>query len=58
MRQITGSYVFKYHPDGAGGREIVVDCTPPFKRVSMVAGLEEKLGLKLPGDLDSEETRR
>jgi hypothetical protein len=26
-----------YRPDGPGGKELHVDCTPPFKRVSMVS---------------------
>lgn len=36
---------------------IDIDFTPPFRRISMVSGLEEALGVKLPGDLDSEEAR-
>ena len=32
----------KYHPDGPGTeKELVMDFTPPFKRVSMISGLEE-----------------
>ncbi len=34
-----------------------IDFTPPFRRISMVSGLEEALGAKLPDDLDSEEAR-
>ena len=34
-----------------------IDFTPPFRRISMCAGLEEALGCTLPADLDSEEAR-
>lgn len=34
-----------------------IDFTPPFRRISMCAGLEEALNVKLPADLDSEEAR-
>ena len=42
---LCSSYVFgcstlsahSYRPDGPGGKELHVDCTPPFKRVSMVS---------------------
>lgn len=34
-----------------------IDFTPPFRRISMCAGLEEALDCKLPEDLDSEEAR-
>ena len=48
----------KYHPDGPGTeKELVMDFTPPFKRVSMISGLEEVLGIKLPSDYSSEECR-
>jgi lysyl-tRNA synthetase class II len=54
---IKGSYKIQYHPDGPEGKAIDIDFTPPFRRISMVSGLEEALGVKLPGDLDSEEAR-
>lgn len=38
--EITGGYVVKYHPDGPDGEEMTIDFTPPFKRISMVSGLE------------------
>lgn len=34
-----------------------IDFTPPFRRISMCAGLEEALNVKLPADMDSEEAR-
>ena len=29
-----------------------MDFTPPFRRVSMISGLEEVLGVKIPGGSD------
>ncbi|XP_043866344.1 lysine--tRNA ligase isoform X2 [Drosophila mojavensis] len=45
---IHGSYKIKYHPDGPEGVEQEIDFTPPFKRVSMIKTLEEKLQVKFP----------
>ncbi|RMZ56708.1 hypothetical protein APUTEX25_002797 [Auxenochlorella protothecoides] len=55
--RLTGSYVIGYHPDGPEGPEVQIDFTPPFRRISMVSGLEEVLGVKMPADLESEEAR-
>jgi len=59
---ICGSYKIKHHPDGVGvdeeGKplpEIEIDFTPPFRRIPLVAGLEEALGVKFPTDLASDE---
>jgi len=57
VKQITGDYKFKYHANGHDQPPIEIDCTPPFRRVSMLKGLEELAGIKLPADLNSEETR-
>lgn len=48
--KIKGSYKFKYHPMGIEEPDntIELDFTPPFKRIPMMAGLEEALGVKLP----------
>ena len=51
---LHGSYKIKYHPDGKDGKEIEIDFTPPFRRISMIAGLEEALGVKFPKDLASD----
>lgn len=48
VKYITGGYKITYHPDGPEGKAWEVDFTPPFKRVSMVQGLEERLKVKLP----------
>ena len=57
VKDITGGYKITYHPDGPDGRTVEIDFTPPFRRVSMVSGLEEVLKTKLPADLDSEDAR-
>lgn len=54
---LTGSHTITYHPDGPDGPAVDIDFTPPFRRVSMVPGLEQALGVKLPTDLETEEAR-
>lgn len=48
VKTIHGDYKITYHPDGPDGEEVVIDFTPPFKRVSMMKTLEEVLKVKLP----------
>lgn len=64
VKSIHGSYKIAYHPDGTDTEEgrakvLELDFTPPFKRVPMMKGLEEKLGIKLPANntLHTEEAR-
>jgi lysyl-tRNA synthetase class 2 len=45
--KVTGGYKIKYSPK-PGMDEVEIDFTPPFKRISMMAGLEEKMNVKLP----------
>ncbi|KAL0244102.1 hypothetical protein GEMRC1_008190 [Eukaryota sp. GEM-RC1] len=50
---VHGSYKIQYHVDGDMEKEpLEIDFTPPFKRVSLIDGIEEGLGKKLP-PLDS-----
>lgn len=65
VKELTGSYRILYHPDGQDGRAVEIDFTPPFKRVSMVNELNERLRVILndpsfviPVNLDSDETRQ
>jgi lysyl-tRNA synthetase class 2 len=53
VKEITGGYKIKYSPK-PGAAEVEIDFTPPFKRVSMMEGLEEAMGIKLPA-LDDED---
>lgn len=43
-----GSTVMTYHPEGKGGKELVMDFKTPWKRYDMIETLEEKLGVKFP----------
>jgi len=47
VKDITGGYKIKYAPK-PGAEEVEIDFTPPFKRVSMIEGLEEAMNVKLP----------
>ncbi|KAI9571604.1 hypothetical protein HD554DRAFT_2016300 [Boletus coccyginus] len=44
----NGSTVVTYHPEGKGGKELVMDFKTPWKRYDMIETLEEKLGVKFP----------
>ncbi|KNC81188.1 lysyl-tRNA synthetase [Sphaeroforma arctica JP610] len=45
---LKGSYKIKYHMNGPDEEPVEIDFTPPFKRVSMISTLEEKLDCKFP----------
>lgn len=53
---ICGSYKIKY--PNKDGELIDIDFTPPFNRVPMVKGLEERLGVKIPRDFSAESTNQ
>lgn len=57
VKELNGSYVVKYHPDPDNEPEKVIDIdfSPPWRRISMMEGLEKELGVPLPQDLDSKE---
>jgi len=58
---IRGSYKIPYHPNGQDDKDnvIEIDFTPPFRRIPMMKGLEEVLGMKMPKntELGTEESR-
>ncbi|KAG1669015.1 hypothetical protein FOA52_000608 [Chlamydomonas sp. UWO 241] len=56
--ELKGSYKIQYHANGQDNDPIEIDFTPPWKRISMVSGLEEALGVKFPTDLESPEARK
>ncbi|KAL0216634.1 hypothetical protein P9112_008818 [Eukaryota sp. TZLM1-RC] len=57
VHHIHGTYKIKYHPDGDFTKEpLELDFTPPFRRVSLIDGIEEGLGRSLP-PLDSPDIR-
>ena len=47
VKDITGGYKIKYTPKPAA-KEIEIDFTPPFKRISMIDGLNEAMNTTLP----------
>lgn len=58
---IHGSYKIQYHPEGLENPDKVmeIDFTKPFRRIPMMKGLEEVLGITLPKntELGTEESR-
>ena len=58
VKDITGSYKLTYHPHRTAegeGEPVVIDFEPPFERIPMVGGVEERGGFKIPMPLDSDE---
>jgi len=53
VKDITGSYKIMYQPK-PNTEEVLIDFTPPFKRISMIDGLEEEMSTKLPALDDPE----
>jgi len=58
VKEVKGTYKIQYHPNGPDHDPILIDFTPPFRRIPMISGLEEALGVKLPKDLTTEEARQ
>ena len=53
VKSVTGSFKIQFHPNGRDSDEVVeIDFTPPFKRVSMMSTLEEKMNVKFPQNLE------
>jgi len=49
VKDITGGYVVKYHPDAQDPtKEMTINFEKPWKRIDMIGGLEEALGVKFP----------
>lgn len=53
VKDVTGSYVIQYQPK-PNADVVTVDFTPPFKRISMIDGLNEAMNTTLP-ELDDPE---
>ncbi|ODV69674.1 lysyl-tRNA synthetase [Hyphopichia burtonii NRRL Y-1933] len=60
VKEITGDYKVKYHPDGPQGEELTLDFSRPWKRINMIEELEKVYNVKFPsGDqLHTEETAK
>ena len=54
-----GTYTLTYHPNGKDNKENVrtINFKPPFRRISLIGSIEEALNVKIPENLESEETR-
>jgi lysyl-tRNA synthetase class 2 len=49
VKDITGGYIVKYHPDANDStKEMEINFEAPWKRIDMIEGLEEALGVKFP----------
>lgn len=58
VKEICGSYQVEYHLHGKDKPPVVIDFTPPFKRIPMLQGLKELANIDIPKDVGSEETRQ
>ena len=47
VKAITGGYIVPYAAE-EGGEMVQIDFTPPWRRISMIEGLEEATGTKFP----------
>lgn len=56
VKDLTGSFKIKIHP--TKDTEVEIDFTPPFKRIPMIAGLEEKTNSKFPEDLTTPDANK
>lgn len=62
VKAITGSMKIKYHPQDEPenpDKVYEIDFTPPYRKIPMMKGLEEALGIKMPSntELHTEESR-
>ncbi|EGW31845.1 uncharacterized protein SPAPADRAFT_62457 [Spathaspora passalidarum NRRL Y-27907] len=48
VKEITGSYVIKYHPNGPEGEELTLNFSRPWKRINMIEELERIYNVKFP----------
>jgi len=56
VKEITGSYIIDYAAE-EGGEPVKIDFSPPWRRISMISGLEEATGKKFPS-LESPEIQK
>ncbi|KAH3660519.1 hypothetical protein OGAPHI_007105 [Ogataea philodendri] len=48
VKEITGDYKVKYHPEGPEGKELTLDFSRPWKRINMIEELEKVFDVKFP----------
>ncbi|ORZ36085.1 hypothetical protein BCR44DRAFT_47341 [Catenaria anguillulae PL171] len=59
VKYVTGGYKIKYNPEPDSDKTYDIDFTPPFRRIKMIPGLEERLNVTFPPatELASEQGR-
>jgi len=58
VKEITGGETITYHANGPDKPPITIDFKRPWRRIPMIQGLEERLGVKIPTPLESPETQK
>ncbi|KAF8096479.1 hypothetical protein N665_0307s0010 [Sinapis alba] len=58
VKELTGGYRVKYHANGYDKDPIVIDFTPPYRRIDMIGELEKVANLNIPKDLATEEANK
>lgn len=48
VKEITGTYQLKYHPEGPDGKELTLDFARPWKRINMIEELEKVFDVTFP----------
>ncbi|KAJ2035618.1 lysyl-tRNA synthetase [Coemansia sp. RSA 922] len=48
VKYMFGSYRVEYHKNGPEQPPLIIDFSPPFRKIPMIAGLEQELGVKFP----------
>lgn len=52
VKEVTGGYEIKYHPEGPEGPELTLDFARPWRRIDMIPYLSEKLQVTFPAARD------
>ncbi|CAH8312766.1 unnamed protein product [Eruca vesicaria subsp. sativa] len=58
VKELTGGYRVKYHANGYDKDPIVIDFTPPYRRIDMIGELEKVANFNIPKDLASDEANK
>merc|ERR1712110_522540 len=56
VTHIHGKQQIAYHPDGPEGEEVIIDFTPPYRKVDMIEELRNQ-GVEVPDNLSTEGAR-
>ncbi|KAJ2526105.1 hypothetical protein EV175_007684, partial [Coemansia sp. RSA 1933] len=48
VKYLFGSYKVEFHKNGQENPPLVIDFSPPFRRIDMIGGLKEALNVKFP----------